>query len=301
MKKIVVSLFDGGSMGQQALKEMGITYDTYMASEIDPPAISITMKNFPKTKQLGDVSKIVSKDLGKVFLLMGGSPCGDLSLCGNMKGMVDIKNRKIKSLEQYLVLKSKGVKFTGQSYLFWEFLRILRETKPKYFLLENVKMKKEWEDLITKELGVIPIRINSSLVSAQNRDRLYWTNLPNVTIPQDKGIIISDVIPDAIGGYGERGKKDKTTGKYVYKGTTRKDGKSNTLCTGIGNTGFVTLHGNTHRKLTVNEFEKLQTLPVDYTKVDGLCMTKRLHVIGNGWTVNVIKHIFKGLKKKIQG
>ena len=297
MKKIVVSLFDGGSTGQLALTQEGITYDRYIASEVDIPAIKVATKNFPNTYHIGDVQKIDTKSLGNVWLLLGGSPCTDFTICGKSKGMVDVYQNKILSLEQYLNLKSQGWKFDGQSYLFWEYLRILRETKPKYFLLENVIMKPEWEDLITKELGVSPIRINSSKLSGQNRDRIYWTNIPNTSIPDDQGIHISNIIPDAIGGYGIRGKWCNTNKKYIPVGTTRKDGKSNCILASKGGTLKVTLKDNTNRNLTVNEAELLQTLPLDYTNVKGLSDTKRLHVIGNGWTTKVIRHLFSGLKQ----
>jgi DNA (cytosine-5)-methyltransferase 3A len=299
MKQNVVSLFDGPSTGQLALNRAGVHYDTYTASEIDIKAIMVAMKNFPETRQVGNVKNIKSKDLGKVWLLMGGSPCGDLSVCGKKKGMITKTKIKIKSLDHFLQLKNDGMEFEGQSYLFWEFLRILKETKPKYFFLENVCMTEEWENVITKELGVSPIRINSSRMSCQNRDRLYWTNIPNASIPNDMNIHISDVIPNAIGGYGERGVKNKITGKYEYPGTTRKDGKGNCLTTNKGNTGFVKLNDGSHRPITVNEAEQFQTLPVDYTRVIGVSNTDRFKMIGNGWTVDVISHILKGLLQEV--
>jgi DNA (cytosine-5)-methyltransferase 3A len=166
--KNVLGLFDGMSCGQIALNKVGIKYDNYYASEIDVHAIKVTQHNYPNTIQLGDIHNIKGSDLPKIDLLFGGSPCQSFSSAGNRTG------------------------FDGKSGLFWEFVRVLNEVQPKYFLLENVKMKKEWEDIITKEMGVEPIRINSNLVSGQNRERLYWTNIPNLTQPEDKNIKLSE-------------------------------------------------------------------------------------------------------------
>ena len=132
----VLSLFDGISTGQQALKELGIEINHYFSSEIKEYAIKVTQKNFPNTIQIGDVTKLNTSNLPKIDLLIGGSPCQSFSNAGD------------------------GTGFNGKSKLFFEFVRILKEVKPKYFLLENVKMRKEWEEIITKELGVEPIHIN---------------------------------------------------------------------------------------------------------------------------------------------
>ena len=162
----VLSLFDGISCGQIALNRVAIKIDNYYASEIDKDAITVTQFNYPNTIQLGDVKKLKGNMLPKIDLLIGGSPCQDLSKA-----------------------KTEGKGLVGEkSSLFYEYLRLLNEVKPKYFLLENVVMKKDYRDIITKELGVNPILINSNLVSAQNRERLYWRNIPNITIPKDKNI-----------------------------------------------------------------------------------------------------------------
>lgn len=172
----VLSLFDGMSCGQISLGRLGIKIDNYLASEIDKYAISITKKNFPNTIHLGDVTKVYGSDCyriaeGKIDLLIGGSPCQGFSYSGKKLNFEDPRSK-----------------------LFFEFARILKEVKPKYFLLENVKMKKESQDVISDYLGVEPIEINSSLLSAQNRRRLYWTNIPNLTTPEDKGIVLKDVL-----------------------------------------------------------------------------------------------------------
>ena len=173
----VLSLFDGLSCGRIALDKANIKYDNYFASEIDKHSISVSMKNYPTTIQLGSVLDLDTSKLDKIDLLIGGSPCTNFSVAGKGNGMITTDNQELLSLDDYLELKQKGFQFKGQSYLFWEYVRILRETKPKYFLLENVKMKKKWEDLISNELGVKPVLINSNLFSAQNRQRLYWTNI----------------------------------------------------------------------------------------------------------------------------
>jgi len=154
----VLSLFDGISCGQVALHRAGIEVDKYYASEIEKYAIQITQKNYPNTIQLGDVTQI--KGIKDIDLLIGGSPCQGFSKAGKQLNFVDPRSR-----------------------LFFEYVRILNEVKPKYFLLENVIMKQEYQDIISKYLGVEPIEINSALVTAQNRKRLYWTNIPGIQQP----------------------------------------------------------------------------------------------------------------------
>ena len=173
----VLSLFDGMSCGQQALERAGIKVDKYFASEIDKYAIQVTMANYPNTIQLGSVVNVMGGGLPKIDILIGGSPCQSFSFAGKRKGMSTKDEQEILILEHYLKLKSEGFEFEGQSYLFWEYMRILNEVKPKYFLLENVMMGEKWEKVLSKAIGVKPIMINSALVSAQNRQRLYWTNI----------------------------------------------------------------------------------------------------------------------------
>ena len=194
----VLSLFDGISCGQVALERAGIPVEVYYASEIDKYATQITQKNYPNTIQLGDVTKIdFAEFIGKVDLIMGGSPCQDLSISKN--------NRQ-------------GLQ-GSRSGLFYKYVEALETIKPKYFLLENVaSMKKEDRDTITSILGVEPILINSALVSAQQRKRLYWTNIPNITQPQDKGILLQDILES---GLADREKTNAILAQY-YKGITSK-------------------------------------------------------------------------------
>ena len=194
----VLSLFDGMSCGQQALERAGIKIDNYFASEIDKYAIQVTMANYPNTKQLGSVVDLNGFDLPKIDLLIGGSPCQSFSFAGKRKGMSTKDEQEILTLEHYLQLKAERFEFEGQSYLFWEYMRLLNETKPKYFLLENVKMSKKWKDTLSKAIGIEPILINSNLLSAQNRQRLYWTNIPNIEQPKDKGILLKDIIEQEV-------------------------------------------------------------------------------------------------------
>ena len=198
----VLSLFDGMSCGQIALKELNIHIDTYYASEIDKFAIKQTQLNFPNTIQIGDVRKVNVLDLQPIDLLIGGSPCTNLSFAGTRKGLCTKENIEILSLEQYLELKEQGFEFEGQSYLFWEYMRILteiREYNPNVlFLLENVEMGKKWESVFNKAIETQGIHINSSLVSAQNRRRIYWTNINDGNIPQpkDEGLFLRDILED---------------------------------------------------------------------------------------------------------
>ena len=173
----VLSLFDGMSCGQIALNKLGIDYDKYFACEIDKYAMQVTQHNFPDTIQLGDVQFVTKETFGtqKIDLVIGGSPCQGFSFAGKQLNFED-----------------------PRSALFFEFVRLVKELKPKYFLLENVKMKKEYQNVITQYMGVEPIEINSALVSAQNRRRLYWTNIPNVEHPEDKGIVLRDIIDYSI-------------------------------------------------------------------------------------------------------
>jgi site-specific DNA-cytosine methylase len=284
----VLSLFDGMSCGQIALDQLGIKVDNYYAAEIDKYAIEIAKKNYPNTIHLGDVTKIKGEDLPQIDLLIGGSPCQGFSFAGKQLNFDD-----------------------PRSALFFEFVRLLKETNPKYFLLENVRMKQEYEDVITSYLGVSPIKINSALVSAQNRVRLYWTNIPNITQPEDRGLILKDIL---IGEKDEliyrepyyiRYEKDDGCIGYVGKQPKQAtrvysaNGKSQCLTAlGGGQGGKTGLYEipntKTCRKPTPEECERLQTVPDGYT--EGVSNTQRYKMLGNGWTVEVIKHIFKNME-----
>ena len=198
----VLSLFDGMSCGRIALNELGMFPDKYYACEIDKFAIAQTKLNFPDTICLGDVTKLDVSKLEKIDLLIGGSPCQSFSFAGKMEGMTTEDNEEITTLERYLELKEKGFKFAGQSYLFWEYVRVLEEVRKVnpnvMFLLENVRMLSKWEDVINRALGVKGVHINSSLVSAQVRKRVYWTNIADIPQPEDKGIFLRDVLQSEV-------------------------------------------------------------------------------------------------------
>ena len=214
MKYTVISLFDGMSCGQIALDNLGVSYDRYFASEVDKYAISVTQHNYHNTIQIGDVSKLVVKKLRSGVILIsefgdryfipskiilhGGSPCQGFSFAGKQKGASTKCKIDITTLEQYLTLKDDGFEFEGQSYLFWEYVRILRIVQPDVFLLENVIMAKKWLNMFNDAIGVQPIKINSALVSAQNRNRFYWTNIVNIEQPKDEGIVIADILEDDV-------------------------------------------------------------------------------------------------------
>lgn len=206
----VLSLFDGCSGGQQALDRIGKKVDTYYASEIDKYAMQVTMANYPNTIQLGSVVDVDVSKLKHINLLCGGSPCQSFSFAGKRKGMSTKDNIEILTLEHYMELKSQNFEFEGQSYLFWEYIRILTDIR-KYnpdvkFLLENVMMGEKWQKILTRAIGINPIEINSALVSAQNRRRLYWTNIGAeqdglfgdlkcmIPQPKDKGILLKDIL-----------------------------------------------------------------------------------------------------------
>jgi len=194
----VLSLFDGMSGGQIALERVGIKVNKYYASEIDKHAIKVTRHNYPKTIQLGDVRNIDLETLPKIDLLAGGSPCQSFSFSGRRNGMSTKEKIEITSLEQYLKLKDDGFEFLGQSYLFWEYVRVLQYLKSKNpeikFILENVKMSNKWKSVLSNAIGVESLYINSNLVSAQNRPRLYWTNIEFDGDVEDKKIALKDVL-----------------------------------------------------------------------------------------------------------
>lgn len=272
----VLSLFDGMSCGQIALERAGIKVDNYFASEIDKPAIEVTMKNYPNTKQIGDVTKVKAEDLPKIDLLIGGSPCQGFSFAGKQLNFDD-----------------------PRSSLFFEFVRLLKECKPKYFLLENVKMKKEWQDVISEHLGVLPIRINSSLVSAAKRDRLYWTNIPNIEQPKDKEITFDDINSKSETWIdSERIAKIeawKAQQKPLKNATKIGEQKKLPCLTARGynqyHSGMILItDGKRYRYLTNKEAEQAHNIPIGYT--DGMTDREISHMIGNGWTVDVIAHIF---------
>lgn len=270
-----LSFFDGMSCGQIALNRAGLECESYQACEIDKYAISVTQKNYPGTQQLGSITDL--RDVPKADIVIGGSPCQSFSMAGKMEG------------------------FDGKSGLFWEYVRCLEKANPKYFLLENVVMKKEWEDIITKALGVQPIKINSRLVSAQNRPRLYWTNIPNVTQPEDKNILLNNIIDnDVEEKYYLSEKTIATITRHVNKITRNSFNpeKSATIHANYfkmgGRDQQYIYRNNRLSKFTPNECEKLQTIPVGYT--DSVSDTQRYKMIGNGWTVDVIAHIFSFIK-----
>jgi len=270
----VLSLFDGISCGQIALERAGFIVDEYFASEIKPHAIRCTKENYPNTKHIGSVIDVKANDLPKIDLLIGGSPCKGISRL----------NKNQEGLEH------------SESRLFWEYVRLLNELNPKYFLLENTHGNKEATNIITETLGVNPISINSKLVSAQNRPRYYWTNIPGVEQPKDKGITTKDIF-DYSGELAHECRVKWLTNKSgknsVANGYTRVNPYPKSGClTANGhkkwNENYL-LKDGVYRYLSQTEIEKLQTLPIGYTK--SLNYDDAYDCIGDGWTVDIIAHI----------
>ncbi len=272
----VLSLFDGISCGRIALERANIDVDNYDAYEIEKSAILCSSMNYPDIIHKGDVFDGNFKE-NNYDLLIGGSPCSWWSNARSNRN--DIERTP------------DGVGYK----LFEQYLRALSETNPKYFLYENnYSISQSVKDKISSDLGVEPIVINSALVSAQNRKRCYWTNIPNIKQPEDKNIMIWDIIPDAYQGAALRNQKQKD-GSLKAMTNIRKDGKSNCLITYMTNRNCcVKMKDGTIRPLTAEEFELLQTLPTGYTSC--LPESKRKQVIGLGWTVDVIAHILSFIK-----
>lgn len=256
----------------------------YYSSEIDEQAIKVTQKHFPKTIQLGDVRNYEQWEIEQPDIIIGGSPCQDLSSCGKKAGLQGERSK-----------------------LFYDFVGCLGKYAPKYFLLENnASMADKYKQEITSILGVEPIMINSNLVSAQNRKRLYWTNIPGVKLPEDRGILLKDIVVpteqkqefeclDRI-----RIKNPATRAyRYAYAKMRTLDQKANCLgtaqCISGATATNIKYSDNEVYIPTPLECERLQTLPDNYTDI--LCNTRRYKAIGNGWTVDVIAHIFSYLSK----
>lgn len=290
----VLSLFDGISCGRIALERIGIPIKKYYASEIKKSAIKCSLYNYPDIIQIGDITKVKGGNY-QADLIIGGSCCQDFSLISGINCTSD----------GLLGEKSK---------LFYEYLRILKEERPKYYLLENVKMKKIHEKLLTDFLmEVYPdtnvFHINSSLVSFQKRPRIYWTNIPNVTIPEDRNIDFQDY-KDTDFDYCEQFKVNRTPSREKMWGNGKGKNQKG-VCANITNSNKIYCitrkqdrfpnsglieHGDFCRYLTRRELELGQTLPLGYT--DCLSYNQMQDVCGDGWTVDVIAHIFQGLKNE---
>lgn len=280
----VLSLFDGMSCGQIALNRAGIKYDNYFASEIKKHAIETTQLNYPNTIQLGDVCKIKASDLPQIDLLIGGSPCQDFSLA----------NKERKGLQ--------GIK----SNLFFEYLRLLKETKPKYFLLENVIMLPEHFATLCNYMGTYPFETCGSLVSAALRRRLFWTNIGpyyndlfgfrhcDIPQPKDKGISLQSILTD---GYTNKRKACALLINLTTKITNKRRIKKR-----YGNVPLEEIIfpdqrfdlDSDIRFLNQIELERCHNIPEGYTK--NLCYKKAANLIGDGWTVDIVAHIFQYLK-----
>ena len=285
----VLSLFDGISCGMVALEKAAIPVEKYYAYEIDPNAIKISKKNYPNIKHCGDVTTANFTKYKDFDLLMGGSPCQSLSI-------VQSKTRQ---------------NLDGKSKLFFEFVRALEESKPKYFLFENVaSMNEESKQVISECLGCEPILINSNCFSAQDRPRLYWTNIPVNTDLQECNLCLIDVLESNVDEkyYYDYPLTNIDFSKQVcaimehnnhdmHKRVFNPNFKCHTLTAVCGGNQQKKVYDNGKaRKLTPIEYERLQTLPDNYTK--GICDGARYKAIGNGWTVDVITYILKHINNE---
>jgi len=318
MDLVVVSLFDGISGGRLALQKSNIDVLRYYSSEIDKNAIAIADYNWREDIpfRLGDVRNIdgyelkkeIERDFGKnvKILLIGGSPCQNFSFVGKRNGMTTKDNVEITNLDLYLKLKKENFEFDGYSYLFWEYVRIKEELQPDFFFLENVKMSKKWSKVIDDVLHVKYQEIDSALVSGQRRKRYYWFNWEIGNI-KDKGILFKNCLNLSY--------EWREIPKFLYDnfGETQRikganwinNKKANTLLTSRGKpTQYLLNEDKTKcRLLECDEAETLQTLPINYTKygkfgskIKEISKTQRYKAIGNGWTIDVITEIFKGIK-----
>lgn len=270
----VVSLFDGISCWMIALLKACISIGKYYSSEIDPDAILVSKYNYPNIIQVGDICSLKGEDFKDIDIVIWGSPCQSFSVAGKQEW------------------------FDGKSKLFYEYIRLLKEIKPKYFLLENVKMKKEWQDIITNTLREIypdteVYNINSKLVSAQLRNRFYRTNIPGITQPEDKWIKLQDIL--------QSGTTDREKARAILESESRPLVSKDKMWRRYSLTGFTTIvyensiQDKTNiRYFTQEELERLQTIPNGYTKIVG--RNKAAGLIGNWRTVDVLAHIFSFIK-----
>jgi DNA (cytosine-5)-methyltransferase 1 len=275
----VLSLFDGISCGQIALNRAGIKYDNYYASEIDKYAISVVQHNYPNTIQLGDVKKWGEWDIdfSKIDLILAGFPCQSWSMAGKMGGATDPRGQLMFDM--------------------MDIYNHIKQLNPNVrFLFENVRMKKEFQDYVNTVIGVEPIEISSSKFVPQARQRLYWTNIPNVEQPTQVEYDVNSFIdgngfPSSCGldRVFKRKKVFNTLTATYYKGIRGSGRPAVSL-----SEGYLDDNREFHRMLTPEECEKLQSVPVGYTSCAS--KTQRYKMIGNGWTVDVIAHIFGGLK-----
>lgn len=289
----VLSLFDGISCGQIALERAGIEVENYFASEIDKHAIKVTQANYPKTIQLGSVTEVKASDLPNIDLLIGGSPCQGFSIAGKKLNFDD-----------------------DRSKLFFEFVRLKNELNPKYFLLENVRMTDDIADAIDELLGVERIYIDSRNFTGMIRKRYYWTNIPIGEIPT-KNVSIEDLLDDEpfdrdLDFFLDRTKYEPTTsydgiitinprnnnGKQTWQRGRVYDikGSCPTICASLFDLNITKDH-KTWRKLTINECEKLQGIPKNYTSI--VSKNERGKQLGNGWNVDTVAFIFSFLRGEI--
>lgn len=311
----VLSLFDGISCGMVALQQLGISFNSYYASEIEPNAEKVSQRQYPNIIRIGDVTKLnyengvlISEkgrfNVDNIDLLIGGSPCQGFTYAGFQDGMVTEEDIEITSLETYLRYKEQGYKFKGQSYLFWEYVRLLKQIKPEYFLLENVKMAKKWENIITNALGVQPILLNSADFSPQRRQRLYWANFKIEQPITSNSQVLQDIVRTEDNNHYHLSQKHLQGFLKSYNWTPNYlHEKSKPLLASYykqpPHCPYIPCDKSEsgYRMLSPIECERLQGLPDNYT--EGISKTQRYKCLGNGWNVPTIVYILGKLKGKI--
>lgn len=307
MRKLnVVSFCDGSSTGQYVLQNLFPQVPlNYHAFELDENAMHVSQKHFPQTKHFGDIrnwrSGVLQLD-GSPDLFLAGTSCKNTSNAGDRTGFATLTGVPVTSLDQYILNVSQGIEMNESGICFWESIWFIRTTNPKYVFFEIPLLNKKFLNIFINETGLNHIMINSGLVSAQSRKRWYFTNIPNLRQPEDRNITIDSVIPGAVayskhGSYNPLYGTDPSIMKYSkMKTIERKDGKMNTIVTSPHSTNKVLLPNGSIRHITVEESEQFMGYTIGHTQHPKLSNRSRYRILGNGWSIPVVEHIFHGLK-----
>lgn len=302
----VISFCDGSSTGQYVLRKLfPNTQIEYHAFELDDKAMHVSQKHFPNTKHYGDLRNWRTGVLHMTSspdLFIAGTSCKNTSNAGDRTGFATLSGEPVTSLNQYIHHVSQGVEMNESCICFWESIWFMRIVNPKYTFFEIPPLNKKFLDIFIKEIGMNYINIDSGLVSAQSRKRWYFTNIPGLRQPEVKKNTIDSVIPGAVayskhGSYNPLSETDPSVKKYsTIRILKRKDSKMNTIVTSPHSTNKVLLPNGIIRPITVQEAEQFMGYPIGHTEHPKLSNTDRYRILGNGWSIPVIEHIFDGLK-----